>query len=369
MNKIRIPWWEPRVGKKEKELVNQVLQSNFLNDGKYTEKFENEIARLVNSRYAVSVTSGTAAMFLSLKALGIGYLDEVIIPDMTFIATANAVEMCGAKPVLVDVNSQGLIITSSIKKAINKKTKAIIPVHVSGRGADMRSIIKIAKEHKLFIVEDAAEAFMSKQAGKFLGTFGNMGCFSFSPPKIITTGQGGMIVTDNKKFYSQLRELKDQGRPNRGTGGDDIHLSVGYNFKFTNLQAAVGLGQLSYLRARIKRVTQINKLYRKYLSGVKEISIFDIDLKNGGLPLWTDCLVSRKDELVNFLRSKGVDCRKFWFPLHTQKPYRTSDEAFPNSSKLSQKALWLPSAFTITDTDVKHVCKLIKKFLEDEKST
>jgi len=285
---------------------------------------------------------------------------------MTFIATANAVEMCGAKVVLVDVDPRTLSIsTEAIKKAITEKTKAIIPVHVSGRAADMETILEIAKDYDLFVVEDAAEAFMSKIKGKYLGTFGDTGCFSFSPPKIITTGQGGVIVTDKKNIYKSLVELKDQGRPKRGTGGDDIHNSIGFNFKFTNLQAAVGLGQLRKLSERMSRMKRINELYHNFLDGTTGILLFDVDIKNGGLPLWTDALVERRDKLDIFLNSKGIDCRKFWHPLHTQKPYKLTDRDFPNSTKLSPKAIWLPSAFTMTDHDVEYVSNLIKGFLND----
>jgi len=303
------------------------------------------------------------AMYLSLKAVGIGPGDEVIVPDMTFIATANAVQMCGAKPILVDVEKSTLSISlDGIKKAINKQTKAIIPVHVSGRAADIEGIVKIARQNKLFVIEDAAEAFMSKHKGKFLGTFGHLGCLSFSPPKIITMGQGGIILTNNDKIYLTLRKLKDQGRPKRGTGGDDIHEAVGYNFKLTNLQSAVGLGQLTYLKKRMERMSRINYLYRENLKNIKGIEVFNVDLKTGELPLWTDVLVEKRDKLDEFLRNKNIECRRFWFPIHTQKPYKLTDALFPNSSELSPHALWLPSAFTMSDQDVIYVCRIIKEF-------
>lgn len=365
MIKKRIPWWEPKVGNKELEFVTEALKSNFLNDGDYTTKFEEEVVKLLGCKYALAVTSGTIGMFLSLKALGIGNYEEVIVSDMTFIATANAVSMCGAKPVLVDVDPNTLNMDpKSFERAITTKTKAVIPTHVSGRGAKMEEIVVIAKKHKLYVIEDAAEAFMSKYKGKFLGTYGITGCFSFSPPKIITTGQGGIIITNDKKVYLALCELKDQGRPNRGTGGADIHHSIGFNFKFTNLQAAVGLGQLTQLKQRMKRVKRINELYHKYLDGVDGIRIFDADTKNGEMSLWTDAQVEKRDELDKFLESKGIDCRRFWYPLHTQKPYKLSGKNFSNSIKLSPKALWLPSAFTMNDEDVKYVASLIKDFLD-----
>lgn len=360
----KIPWWEPKVGTKEKILIEKVFKSNFLNDGDYTAEFEKKVAALVGSKYAIGVTSGTIAMFLSLKALGVGNGDEVIVPDMTFIATANAAQMCGAKVVLVDVDPETLTISiEGIKKALTKKTKVIMPVHVSGRAADMENILKIADQNNIFVVEDAAEGFMSKHNGKYLGTFGHLGCFSFSPPKIITMGQGGIILTDDDDIYKNLRMLKDQGRPVRGTGGNDIHEVVGYNFKLTNLQAAVGLGQLTYLKKRMERMSKINFLYRKYLKDAKGIKIFDVNLSGGELPLWTDALVEKRDKLDDFLKEKGIDCRRFWFPIHSQKPYKLSDKLYPNSTKLSPQSLWLPSAFTLTDNDIKYVCTQIISFL------
>ncbi|MDP3788948.1 MAG: DegT/DnrJ/EryC1/StrS family aminotransferase, partial [Candidatus Omnitrophota bacterium] len=245
---------------------------------------------------------------------------------------------------------------------VNKNTKAVIPVHVSGRAADMEAIMAVAKRNNIFVVEDAAEAFMSKHKGKHLGTFGKAGCFSFSAHKTITTGQGGVIVTDDSRLYTRLKELKDQGRPAKGTGGDDLHKSVGYNFKFTDLQAAVGLGQLTYLKPRIKRAKEIYKRYLKNLKGVSSIRLFHFDIDGGEVPQWTDAIVERRDGFDAYLRANRIDCRRYWFPLHTQAPYRLPDKNFSNSTRLSPKALWLPSAFTLSDSDIDSVCKLIKKW-------
>jgi perosamine synthetase len=329
-----------------------------------TAAFEEKICTLLGCKHAIAVTSGTAAMFLSLKALGVGRGDEVIVPDMTFIATANAVEMCGAKPVLVDIDAETMTMSpEAFEQRITEKTKAVMPVHVSGRGADMESIREIADKKGMYVVEDAAEAFLSKHEGKYLGTLGNLGCLSFSPHKIITTGQGGVILTDDDDRYVRLKELKDQGRPVRGTGGDDKHDVIGYNFKFTDLQAAIGLGQLNYIRSRMERAIRNYSVYAENLDNVKGISIFNFDIKNGELPLWTDALVEKRNGLDKHLRENGMDCRRYWFPLHTQKPYSMPDKGFPNSTKLSPKALWLPSAFTLSDEDVNEVCNHIKNFL------
>ena len=277
----KIPWCPPYIGDDERKLINKALDNNFPNEGELTTLFEQKASELLGCKYTVAVTSGTAAMFLSLKALGIGQGDEVIVPDMTFIATANAVEMCGAKPVLADINPKTMnVSTEAFTNTITGKTKAVIPVHVCGRAANIDEIMKIADTSNIYIVEDAAQAFMSRHKGKCLGTFGKTGCFSFSPPMIITTGQGGIIATDDDEIHVRLRELKDQGRPKRGTGGDDIHNAIGYNFKFTDIQAAVGLGQLIHLEDRMNKKKKNYRLYIENLKDIDGISVlnFNIDV-------------------------------------------------------------------------------------------
>lgn len=194
----RIDWWEPEVGEEERELLLQVLDSNFLNDGEYTTQFEDKLANLLGCKHVVAVTNGTSALFLALAASGIGPGDEVIVPDITFVATASAVVLTGAKPVLVDVDPHTLNLPpGELKKAITPQTKAVIPVHISGRPANMPAILEIARDNGLQVIEDAAEALFSKLNGKCLGTFGQAGILSFSPNKTITTGQGGAILLDD----------------------------------------------------------------------------------------------------------------------------------------------------------------------------
>lgn len=352
------------MGGNEYALVRDVLDSNYLNDGDVTTRFEREIARLVGAKHAVGVTSGTAALFLALAALGISHGDEVIVPDLTFIATANAVTLTGATPVLVDVDRSTLNMRpEAFEQAITPRTRAVMPVHVSGRAADLTAIRSIADTHGLAIVEDAAEALMSSKGGRALGTVGIAGCLSFSPNKTITTGQGGMVLTDDDALHVRLRELKDQGRPVKGTGGDDVHASIGYNFKLTNLHSAVGLGQLAYLPERLARQTRTYEQYAGGLSGVAGLRLPGFDLAGGEVPQWVDAIVERRDELDRFLGSRGMHCRRFWFPLHTQAPYRLGDERFPDSTWAGARALWLPSAFTLSDDDVDAVVSAVREFV------
>jgi perosamine synthetase len=363
-----ISWWKPEITGGEASLLQGVLNSNFLNDGDVTAEFETRIAARIGARYAVATTSGTTALYMSLMALGVKQDDEVIVPDMTFIATANAVTMTGAKAVLVDVDPATLSMSAgSFEKAVTPRTRAVIPVHVSGRAGAFKKVGEVAGRHGIPVVEDAAEALGSKFNGRFLGTWGKAGCFSFSPNKTLTTGQGGMVVTDDEKLAARLRELKDQGRPVRGTGGDDLHPTLGFNFKFTNLQAAVGLGQMIDLDRRLERQRNIFEIYREELRGCGAIRFFDCDLKSGEVPQWTDVLAERRNELDAYLKSMDVHCRRFWHPLHTQAPYFQPDGIFPNSTELAKVALWLPSAFQMTDQDVRDVSSLILAFYRQGK--
>jgi perosamine synthetase len=363
----KIPWWSPEIGPNELGLVKEVLESGYINEGEVVERFEKRIADLVGAKHAVATTSGTSAIFLALAAAGIGHGDEVIVPDLTFIATANAVTLSGATPVLVDIDPKTLNIdVAAFEHAIGPRTKAVVPVHVTGRGADMERIVGIARAKNLVVVEDAAEALRSKHAGRFLGTWGQAGCFSFSPNKTITSGQGGMIVTDDPAIAQRVRELKDQGRPVRGTGGDDLHPTLGFNFKLTNLQAAVAMGQLGYLEQRLSRQRTIYERYLTGLRGVRGIEVIGFDVHGGATPQWTDVVCDRRDALDEFLKSNGASCRKFWFPLHTQNPYKQPDDAFPHAIAACKRALWLPSAFQLTDDDVDTVVGLIKKFYEEK---
>jgi len=361
----RIDFWVPQFGPEEKALVADVIDSGFLNDGDVTSRFERQIAELLGCKHVIATTSGTAAIFLALASAGIEAGDEVLVPDVTFIATANAVSLTGAKPVLVDVDPANLNLDpAAAERAITPRTKAIVPVHVSGRAADISAILEIAKRHGLVVIEDAAEAFLSKHRGKCLGTFGTAGCFSLSPNKTITTGQGGLIATNDDQLHVRLRELKDQGRPARGTGGDDTHNSIGYNFKFTNLQAAIGLAQLKDLPRRVDRMRSIHRGYRDGLLGVGGISVIPFHVEQGELPQWTDVLVDQRDALYDHLVSQGIRGRRYWHPIHTQAPYRMPSQQFPNSSKQIPHAMWLPSAFTLSDDDIAAVCAEIQSFVK-----
>lgn len=357
-----IPWFQPETNEQEKQKILSVLDSNYLNEGQVTEEFEKQIAAFVGSQHAVAVTSGTAAISLSLMALGVGSGDEVIIPDLTFIATANAARMCGATVKLVDIDLNRLVLsTEAIEAALTSKTKAIVSVDVNGRGAPYEFLEEFCRKKGLFLVCDAAEALGSQYQGRYLGTFGEAGCFSFSTNKTLTTGQGGMIVTNNSKLHDRLRELKDQGRRYRGTGGNDLHPVLGFNFKLTNLQAAVGLAQFEKIADRLEKSRVRDQWYLEDLREIKGLSFPDMEMA-GEVRQWTDILHDRAAEIEAELKKNNVGSRRFWYPLHTQGPYAT-EAVFSNSTIASRRGLWLPSYFGITRDEVKYVTELIARFL------
>lgn len=361
----RIPWWQPETGAEERDRVLEVLASNYLNDGDVTTEFERRMASALGARFGVATTSGTGAIFLALAAVGVGRDAEVIVPDITFIATANAVTLAGATPVFVDVSPDTLTIDpSAFERAITPRTRAVVPVHVSGRAAAIERILEIASARGIAVVEDAAEALRSRHHGRCLGTFGRAGCFSFSPNKTITTGQGGLVVTDDDALAVRLRELKDQGRPVRGTGGNDIHASIGFNFKLTNLQSAVGVAQAERLDRRVARLADVYRRYRRGLEGVDGIQLLPFDVDGGETPQWVDALADDRDRLVAELERQDIHCRPFWYPIHTQQPYYDSDHRFPHAVAASARAVWLPSALSLTDDDIAVVCDRIRAFYQ-----
>jgi perosamine synthetase len=248
---------------------------------------------------------------------------------------------------------------AAAERAVTKRTKAVVPVHVTGRAGTFDAILELARARRLHVVEDAAEALMSGHRGRMLGTFGRTGAFSFSPAKTFTTGQGGMVVTADPDLHTKLRQLKDQGRAHTGTGGDDVHPVMGYNFKYTSLQAAVGLAQLPLVAQRIQRQRAIQRMYRTELAGVEGLSV--LPFADDEVPQWTDVLIEDRDRVADELRKQGMQSRNFWFPLHTQEPYRQPDSSFPNATWASPRALWLPSAFTLTDQDVGDVCAALRR--------
>jgi perosamine synthetase len=361
MSGISIPWFGPELGSSEQERVAAVIASNYINDGAVTREFERCVAERIGSRYCVAVTSGTAAISLALLALEIGPGDEVLVPDLTFVATANAARMIGADVKLTDIEPRRFTIdVEKAAQAIGPRTRAIIPVDVNGRGADYDALDTLAQENGLKIVCDAAESLGSKYRGRALGTFGDAACFSFSANKTITSGQGGMVATNSETVYQRLLELKDQGRRHGGTGGDDLHPVLGFNFKYTSVQAAIGLAQLERFDRRIAHFAQRDAWYRALLSDCPGISFPERPNWEGEVLQWTDILCDDRPRVQQALQQAGIDTRAFWFPIHRQEPYKSQDSDFPNAIDVSRRGLWLPSSFSLTRSQAERVAQAVR---------
>ena len=359
----RINQMEPWIGAEEKQAVIEYLDNGgWLTEFKKTREFEQIIGAYVQSKYVSVVNNGTTSLIVALMALGIGTGDEVLVPDYTMIASSNAIVLSGAKPVLVDIDPSNLCIDLvKAEKAITPKTKAIMYVSINGRSHDMNKVLSLAKKHNLYIVEDAAQSLGSTFNGKHLGTFGDVGSISFSAPKIITTGQGGALFTDNPDLFHKISLIRDFGRPKSGV---DYHEVIGFNAKFTDLQAVIGIEQMKKLGWRVHRKKEIYKAYLDLLGDVGDIKFINTDLKETS-PWFIDILVnSRRDELVSFLNERGIGSRVFYPSIHTQPPYLWVKGDFPNSDEVSKKGLWLPSSSFLKDEEILFICKSIKEFFD-----
>jgi perosamine synthetase len=349
----------PWLGEEEKLAVAAYLDTGaWLTEFDKTREFERMVADYVGARHAVALSSGTAALFAAMAALGVGPGDEVIVPDFTMIASANAVMLTGAAPILVDVRSSDLCLDLDLVEArITPRTKAITVVSLNGRAPDMLRAIDIARQHSLYLIEDAAQSLGSFHQGKHLGTFGQIGIFSFSPLKIVTTGQGGVAVTDDDELADRMRRFKDFGR---SRGGTDVHESMGYNFKFTDLQAVIGIEQMRKLNWRVRRKRQMFALYRSELQTTRGVAFVDTDLSQTS-PWFIDILADHRDDLHGYLLAHQIKCRVFYPPVHQQPAYSISAH-YPVAEFLAKQGLWLPSSSFLKDEEIREICRHVKLF-------
>lgn len=367
---MKVPQFSPWIDKEEIQAVTECLKSNWITEGPKSQQFAEKLLQLIGSRYGVFTPNGTMALYLGLKAMGIKKGDEVLVPDFTFIASATSVEMTGARPIFVDVNRNNFQIDlSQAEKLISKKTKAVMPVHIYGTIANMDKIMEFAKKYKLMIIEDAAQAIGVHWKGKHAGTFGEIGCFSFFADKTITTAEGGFIVTNDKQIYEKLLYLRNQGRIDRGSF---IHPRIGYNFRLTDIQSAMGLAQLAKLKEIKKRKTHLLKLYQELLKDVAGITFFKPEKGAEWIPFRIGILCHQAHQLMKFMSIKGVESRTFFYPLHKQpcfaylkgKNHQNDDKDFPNSIYGYEHGVCLPTFPTLTDKQVEYVCGVIKKFVK-----
>jgi perosamine synthetase len=352
----------PWIGSEEKKAINSYMEEDgFLTEFKNTKKFEEAIAEFTGSRHCIAVNNGTISLTLAALALGIKPGDEVLVPNFTMVATPNSIKMIGAQPIFIDVEPDTLCIDlDEIKRNLTPKTKAIMLVSANGRHpkTDISEYLNFARENNLEIIEDAAQSLGSYfEKDSHIGLQGAIGSFSFSMPKIITTGQGGALVTNNEELAHSLRKLKDFGRT---AGGSDIHDSIGYNSKFTEMQAVIGLEQIKKLDFRMERKKEIWKRYKVNLQTTKKISLFDhnLDLTT---PWFIDSLCEDRENLSRFLKECSIGTRVMYPPLNKQECYNV-DGNFPISCDVGERGLWLPSYTQLSNEDIDYISERIIEF-------
>jgi len=364
----RINQIEPSMDESEKKELSSVIDSGWFTEATKTKQFEKMFASFTGAKFACAITSGTAGLYLALNALNIKNNDEVIVPDLTFVASPNSIYANSAKPILIDIEDDSLNLDIKLlEKKITKNTKAIMTVNFNGRTTNMKLLQEIAKKHNLHLIEDAAHSLGSYYGNKHQGNQSDVAVFSFSTPKIITTGQGGMIITNNKKIFERCKELKDFGRKigaKKKMLSAFQHDTIGYNFKFTEFQAAIGISQMKKLEKRMKVKKNMFRIYQELLGKIDEIEFIETDLKKI-TPWMVDVILKNKKNrlnLINYLEKKNIESRIFYPPIHRLKPYFQSDKKFKITSNISDSGLWLPSSVTLDEKQINYVSKQIKDF-------
>ena len=349
-----IPWWKVEFGEEEFSSLRDAYFNKNISQAIVTERLELEFSQALGIPYAIAVPNGSSALLLSMMALGISKGDEVIIPDRTWIAGANAILLLGAVPVIVDVDplNDSLIDLKAVERAITPKVKAIMPVHLNGHCVDMDGMITIAKNNNLYIIEDACQALFSGYAG----TKGDVGCFSFSMGKLLSAGQGGMVVTKNKELYDKMKILKLQGA---GNNLEPSYKMLGFNFKVTDLMASLLIPQL---RKRKELINSLWKIYSLYSRGLNGCNILELTRwRENEVPLYVEIKTSKREEMIDFLIKKRIQTRRALPPLHTAS-YFPSEGNYKYSTDSSEKGLFLPSGMGQSEEDIQRVIGIIRIF-------
>lgn len=360
---FRIPLYIPVLSGNEKKYVNECLDSTWISSkGKFIQEFEDKFSEFIGVKYAATVSNGTTAIHLALETLGITTGDEVIVPTFTYIASVSAVVYTGATPVFVDsIEETWQLDPEDVKKKITSKTKAIMVVHLYGQMCDMDPIMKIADEHNLFVIEDCAEAFGSQYKGRYAGTFGNISAFSFYGNKTITTGEGGMIASNDYYLYDKAYHLKMHGVSSVREYWHDV---IGYNYRMTNICAAIGLAQLERADEIIKKKRDVAELYCENLKGLP--LTWQKEQKDTVHSFWMYSIlvenVKVREALRKFLSENGIETRPTFYPAHTMPMFAHTYQKFRVAEGLAIRGINLPSFPELKKEQVVEVCDTIKKF-------
>lgn len=361
-----IPIASPDLSGKESAYVQECVESTWVSSvGHFITDFEAAFGPVAGTRHVVATNNGTTALHLALATLGIGPGDEVIVPTLTYIATANAVRYCGSTPVFADVEADTMNLDpADVEHRITERTRAIVPVHLYGHPADMTAIMAIARRHGLTVVEDAAEAHGATVDGRPVGSLGDVGVFSFFGNKIVTTGEGGAVTTDDPELDARLRRLRGQGMdPQRRYWFPE----VGFNYRMTNVAAAIGLAQLERLDEFVARRDAIGARYTELLGRVPAVAL-PVERPDCRRVHWIYTVqvggftAEQRDDLIAAMRADGIETRPVFYPLHVMPPYHVEGgEAFPVAERLGAEGISLPTHVLLSDADVERVCESFER--------
>ena len=349
---------KPVIGKSEKKnLIKYIKQDNWITEHKITEKFEKMFSKFTNSKHCICFPNGTITMSSILDCLDLKSDDEVLVSNYTMVATANVAKFVGLKVGLVDISNKDLCMSAEdLLRKINKKTKVVIYTQMNGRVGQIDLIKKICEKRKIFLIEDAAHAIGSYNKKTHVGNMGIASSFSFSMPKLITMGQGGAVITNNNKLAQKLRLYKNFGRKK---SGEDVHNYLGYNFKITDMQSMLALGQLKNVKERMKKKKYIFARYKEKLKNNKKIKFFDI--KKNETPWSVDIYSKEVKKIKKILEKKKILTRYVYPPLNSQKIYNNFKN-LPVSNHYCKMGLWLPSSVDLKNKDIDKICGLINKY-------
>jgi len=335
----RIPWWHTEIGEAEKIKVIYAFENKRFSLGSVTEELEHQIASTLQVPYVVVTPSGTAALTMALIATGVEPGDEVIVPDLTWIATAQAAAILGTRVVLADCLADlPLIDPVEVERKLTPRTRAIIPVHYNGRPCQMDELLEIARNASVALIEDACKAFASKTSEGYLGTLGDLGCYSLGMVSPVSTCYGGVVVTKDKSLYEKLKLIRNHGVPRRG---DEEYITKGFNFRFSDILASIGIAQLSRLEEKLNHLRKVYQRYADGLSSLQHIEMIPVDVESGQVSLLIDVRSKYANEIIGYLKQHRVEALRFHLPLHLAA-YLNNSGDFPNASRFGNEGFILP---------------------------
>jgi len=364
----KIPVYQPSLNGNEKKYVNECLDTTWISSkGKFINLFESAFAEYVGVKHASSVSNGTVAIHTALLALGISEGDEVIVPTLTYIASVNAIAYTGASPIFVDsLEETWQISPEDVIRKITSKTKAVMVVHLYGHPCDMDPLVEICKKHNIFLIEDCAEAIGTKYNGKCVGTFGDISTFSFFGNKTITTGEGGMVLTNDETLHDRSIHFKGQGLAKHRQYWHDV---IGYNYRMTNICAAIGLAQLENIEQVLNEKKRVADTYRSLLANTRVVFHNQVG-ENVYHSYWMCSILTseakERDALRKHLENYGIETRPLFYPVHTMPMYSAQYQRHPVAENIGWRGLNLPSYPGLKQEEIEYICKEIKNFFSNK---